>query len=298
MNANEFERARKFVRTAFGDIAYVERGSGPVALFIHGYPLNGYQWRDIIERLSDVRRCIALDMMGAGHTKTSEDQDVAYTAQARMVEAFLNTLKIDRIDLVGNDSGGAVSQIFATSVPERLRSLTLTNCEVHDNWPPPSLVWMVEAARAGTYKDRLKWLLDDLDRCRAAFGHVFEHPERLTDETLRIYLQPLVASDVHGRNTNRFIASIDKRLTVAIEDKLRRLHVPTLVLWGTADALFPVVWAYWLKNTIPGVREVIEVPRAKVWFPEERPEFVSQCLRAHWVGDNLGNGAEIDERPL
>ena len=70
MDASEYHRGRQFARTPFGDIAFVERGGGPVAVFVHGYPLNGYQWRDIIERLSDVRRCIALDLMGAGYTRT------------------------------------------------------------------------------------------------------------------------------------------------------------------------------------------------------------------------------------
>jgi pimeloyl-ACP methyl ester carboxylesterase len=108
-----------------------------VAVFLHGYPLNGYQWRDIIDRLSDMRRCVALDLMGAGHTRITPDQAVSYPAQARMIDAFLDALNIDRIDLVGNDSGSAVSQIFAARHAKRLRSLTLTNSVVHDYWPPP-----------------------------------------------------------------------------------------------------------------------------------------------------------------
>jgi alpha/beta hydrolase fold len=78
MDASEYHRRRRFARTPFGDIAFVERGSGPVAVFLHGYPLNGYQWRNIIERLSDARRCIALDLMGAGYTRTALDQAVSY----------------------------------------------------------------------------------------------------------------------------------------------------------------------------------------------------------------------------
>ena len=45
MDAAAFHDARRFVRTKFGKIAYVERGSGDVALFLHGFPLNGFQWR-------------------------------------------------------------------------------------------------------------------------------------------------------------------------------------------------------------------------------------------------------------
>ena len=46
-----------------GRIAYADRGVGPVALFIHGFPLNGYQWRGALDRLSDQRRCLAPDLM-------------------------------------------------------------------------------------------------------------------------------------------------------------------------------------------------------------------------------------------
>ena len=45
MKAAEFHQARKFADTTFGRIAYVEKGSGPVALFVHGFPLNGFAWR-------------------------------------------------------------------------------------------------------------------------------------------------------------------------------------------------------------------------------------------------------------
>lgn len=283
MDASEFERTRRYARTEFGEVAYVERGSGDVALFMHGYPLNGYQWREIIDRLADTRRCIALDMMGAGHTKVPLTQDLSYPAQARMVASFLDALGIETIDLVGNDSGSAVSQIFAARYPDRVRSLALTNSVVHNNWPPPASVWLVEAARAGTYKTRLKTLLGDLDQFRVGLAHVFEHPERLTDETLRTYYAPLVATDVDGLNLERFITSIGAGHTREIEALLQKLHVPTLIMWGTGDALFELKWAYWLKANIPGARKVVELPGAKVWFPEEYPDAVSDALRAHWA---------------
>jgi pimeloyl-ACP methyl ester carboxylesterase len=178
MDAIEYHQTRRFAKTPFGEIAYVERGSGPVALFLHGYPLNGYQWRDIIERLSDVRRCLAVDLMSAGYTKTALDQDISYPAQARMVAAFLDALKIERLE--------------------------------------------------------------------------------------------------------RFITSIETRHTVEIEPLLKELRVPTQIMWGTGDSIFPLKGAYWLKAAIPGAHEVIELPGAKVWFPEEYPEFVSETLREHW----------------
>jgi pimeloyl-ACP methyl ester carboxylesterase len=69
---------------------------------------------------------------------------------------------------------------------------------------------------------------------------------------------------------------------VTIEPLLRQLSVPTLVVWGTGDVFFPVKWAHWLRDTIPGVQKVVELEGAKLFFPEERPQPLIQALREHW----------------
>ena len=149
----DYDASRKYVETSYGKIAYVERGTGPVALFIHGALLNGYQWRYQLGTLGDVRRCIALDTMGMGHTEIKADQPLGMAEQAKMVAAFLDALKIDKVDLVGNDSGGGTAQIFAATNPDRIRSLTLTNCEVHtyheNNPMSAQLSTMVESGILG-----------------------------------------------------------------------------------------------------------------------------------------------------
>ena len=112
------------VDTASGRIAYVEHGSGPAALFVHGVLLNSHLWRHQLAALSDIRRCIAVDLLAHGDTEIAPDQDVSVTANAHMLAHFLDALSIDRVDLVGNDSGGGIAQIFAAHHPQRLRSLT------------------------------------------------------------------------------------------------------------------------------------------------------------------------------
>ena len=107
-----------------------------MALFVHGVLLNGHLWRHQLEGLCDIRRNIAVDLLAHGDTEIAPDQDVSVTANAKMLNEFLDALDIDRVDLVGNDSGGGIAQIFAALYPERLRSLTLTDCDAHDNWPP------------------------------------------------------------------------------------------------------------------------------------------------------------------
>ena len=85
----------KRVTTAFGDIGYVERGVGPAALFVHGVFLNNYLWRHMIDRLVDRRRCIALDLLAHGATGAAPEQELTFTAQAEMIEAFCGALRLD-----------------------------------------------------------------------------------------------------------------------------------------------------------------------------------------------------------
>src|SRR5215831_12670015 len=150
MDIASFHASRRYVTVKSGRIAFIERGQGPPALFVHGVPLNGYHWRHVIERVQHRRRCIAIDLMGLGYTEIGPSQDVSFTSQAHMIAEVLNQLKIEQVDMVGNDSGGAIAQIFAAHYPGRLTSLVLTNCDFHDGWPPPQVLPLIEYARKGT----------------------------------------------------------------------------------------------------------------------------------------------------
>src|SRR3979411_1362908 len=125
MTESKLSATRNSVQTTSGRISYTEQGTGPVALFVHGVLLNGHLWRHQLEDLCDIRRCIAVDLRAHGDTEITPDQDVSVTANAKMLAEFLDALNIGQVDLVGNDSGGGISQIFAALYPERVRSLTL-----------------------------------------------------------------------------------------------------------------------------------------------------------------------------
>jgi pimeloyl-ACP methyl ester carboxylesterase len=167
MEVTNAPATRHRVQTASGRIGYAEQGAGPVALFVHGVLLNGHLWRHQLMDLSDIRHCIAVDLLAHGDTEIASDQDVSVTANAKMLKEFLDALKIDQMDLVGNDSGGGIAQIFAALYPERIRSLTLTDCDTHDNWPPrpssPSWRWRPPAV----YVERLR----PCCRTRASIDH-------------------------------------------------------------------------------------------------------------------------------
>jgi pimeloyl-ACP methyl ester carboxylesterase len=273
---------KKSVATPFGDIAYAEQGQGRPALFVHGVFHNGHLWRHVVERLKDKRRCIAVDLMAHGDTRIAPDQDVSFAAQARMLEAFCASLNLAEVDLVANDSGSGIAQIFAARHPARVRSFAITNGDVHDNWPPPSFERTRQAATAGMLAPALARMLDDLEFARTTFAPGYEHPDKLSADTFKASLAPLLSSDQRTRDFMRFLAAMDCRDTVEIEPLLRRLEAPTLVVWGTGDGFFDVKWAYWLRDTIAGCHKVVEFTGAKLFFPEERPRELADAIRAHW----------------
>jgi 2-methylisocitrate lyase-like PEP mutase family enzyme/pimeloyl-ACP methyl ester carboxylesterase len=284
MNTNQPTTTKRTIQTPSGRIAYVEQGSGPVALFVHGVLLNGHLWRHQLAHLSDIRRCIALDLLAHGDTEIAADQDVSVTANAGMLEEFLDALSIDRVDLVGNDSGGGIAQIFAALHPERIRSLTLTDCDAHDNWPPEAFKPFLAMAADGGLSGTLNAMLLDkrVYRSAEALGPAYEHPERVTDESIEIYLRPLVSTEQRTRDLQRFLAAFDNRHTVAVEARLKTLKAPTLIVWGTDDVYFDEKWSRWLAETIPGTRRRVELEGARIFFPEERWTEFNRELRAHW----------------
>jgi len=285
MSGKEFFAGQRQVDTPSGSISYVERGSGPVALFVHGVLLNAYLWRHQLEQLGDIRRCIAVDLMAHGNTEISATQEVSVTANARMLVEFLDALKIDQVDLVGNDSGGGICQIFAALYPTRVRSLVLTDCDAHDNWPPEAFKGFVSMVAAGGLAGTLDAMLADKSVYRSpqALGLAYERPEDVSDDTIETYLRPHIRSPRRLHHLERFVNAFDCRHTVDIETALKSVQAPTLIAWGTDDIFFDLKWSHWLENTIPGSRRRVEFKGGRIFFPEERAREFNKEVRAHWM---------------
>jgi pimeloyl-ACP methyl ester carboxylesterase len=285
MDGNAPTLTLQHVDTPSGSIAYREQGRGPVALFVHGVLLNGHLWRHQLAKLSDLRRCIAVDLLAHGDTAIAPDQNVSVTANATMLAQFLDALGIDQVDLVGNDSGGGIAQIFAALYPQHVRSLTLTNCDTHDNWPPEAFKPFLAMAAAGGLPDALGGMLADkaVYRSPQALGPAYEHPERLSDASIEVYLRPFLRNEQRTRDLQRFLAAFDPSHTLAIEPQLKTLQAPTLIAWGTDDVFFDTRWSHWLAETIPGTRQRVELEGARIFFPEERWAQFNDLLRAHWL---------------
>jgi pimeloyl-ACP methyl ester carboxylesterase len=283
MTLDDFDAHRSLIRTASADISYVTFGDGPVALFVHGVGTNALLWRHVIERLAG-RRCIALDLPLHGHSPVRPDQDLSLGGLASVLAEFCDALQLTDIDLVANDTGGAVAQIFAARHPERLRTFTLTNCDTHDNVPPEAFLPTVELARAGELAPTAPALLADLAVARRViFASGYEDPEQPDLAVVDAFLRPVVGTVEQARQFERMLAALGPADLLAAEPALRELTVPTLVVWGTGDGFFELRWAYWLRDTIPGVTEVVELEGARLFFPDERAAELVPHLQRFWA---------------
>lgn len=101
------------------------------------------------KRRSSCRRCIAPDFLGLGYTEVAKGQSAAPDAQVEMLTALLDTREIGQVDLVANDSGGAIAQWLLVRYPQRVRTLLLTHCDGEIDCPPPALQPVFELARKG-----------------------------------------------------------------------------------------------------------------------------------------------------
>jgi pimeloyl-ACP methyl ester carboxylesterase len=277
--AQRFDREGRFAETAFGRIAYVERGKGPAVLFLHTFPLSSFQWRGAIDRLSTYRRCLAPDSMGLGHTEVAPGQNVAPAAQADMLAAFLDHLGVGEVDLVANGSGGAVAQLFVTKYPHRIRTLLLTNCDVETDSPPRALLPVIDLARAGIYADLWlePWLRHkEVARSPTGLGGMcYGDPARPTDAALDQYLGPLVASVDRKALVNRYALGLAPNPLQGIAPQLCGCTVPTRIVWGMSDTIFSPRNPEYLARILPRVTGIRRIQKAKLFFPEEYPDVIA-----------------------
>ena len=137
------------IAIAQGTIRYRDTGEGPPVVFVHGLLVDGTLWRKVTPLLEGDARCIAPDLpLGSHRVALGLDGGAATPAGiARLVGDLLAALDLDDVTLVGNDTGGVVSQLVALDHGERVGRLVLTNCDCFEVFPPTAFKPMVQAAK-------------------------------------------------------------------------------------------------------------------------------------------------------
>ena len=286
MDLNEFSSGYQMIDLPSGRLAYVDHGSGPPALFVHGVSMNSALWRGVIAELSRRHRCIAIDLPCHGRSPARPDRNCSLGRLAESAAELIDTLDAGPVHIVGNDTGGAVCQVLTAARPDLAATLTLTNCDTVGNIPPAAFERTVELARAGRLaKVATRWV-DNLDiaRSRSNIGAGYQNPNCLTDEVIHHYLDPVMGTHDRAVEFEYFLATAlrDDDLVPA-EQTLRSSKVPTLLVWGDDDVFFAPEWADHLAGVLPNARQPIYVHGARLFFVDERPDAFVPHVQQFWA---------------
>ncbi len=259
-------------------LAYFEAGSGAPIVFVHGLLVNANLWRKVVERLSPDFRCIALDLPLGSHTlPMPESADLAPPAVANLVADAIEALGLEDVTLVGNDSGGAISQMLVTTRPERIGRLVLTSCDYRDQFPPALFDYFKPAARIpGAFKVLFAPMRFRFARyLPIAFGWLVKRRIDLDAEDSYIYPAGVVSGV--GDDTKKFILGIDKADLNRAADRLGEFDKPALIAWSREDKLFKPAHAERLAEDLPNAR-IEWIEDARTFSMEDNPAQLAEAI--------------------
>jgi len=256
-------------------------GTGPAVVFLHGFPLTGQTWEPIVQRLRSRFTCYAPDLIGLGQSRSTADEDYTSQGQARAFRGMLSQLGVTSYALVGNDTGGWIARELALIDGTRVTRLVLTNTEIPYHRPPwiPMYQALAHVPGAGALL-RLFLKSRALRRSPLVFGGCFQDLQLIEGPFHARFVEPLLGSDARMQGALRFLRQMKfKRL-----DEFYRLHgelvMPTLFVWGANDPTFPVARARGMVEQFPNQAGFHEIPNAKLFCYEERPDEVTRWVEA------------------
>ena len=265
-----------------GPLRYREAGAGPPLVFVHGYLVDGRLWDPVIEVLAARFRCICVDWpLGAQRLAMKPDADLSPPGIAALISAFLAALDLDAVTIVGNDSGGAMAQVLATSHPQRIERLVLTNCDTHENFPPGIFKAMPAIARLPGGIELLSAPFRIPAVARAAYRPFAR--TQIPAELIASWLQPSLSDAAVRADLRKVTIGLDKRYTLAAAEKLRRFDRPVLLAWAPGDRYFPIQYAERLEAAIPDAR-LVEIADSKTFIPLDQPEALGGAI-AEFLSD-------------
>lgn len=263
-----------------GRLEGFRRGEGPAIVFAHGWLANANLWRRVVERLAERFTCVALDLpLGAHRTALAADADLSADGCGTLLADALDALALDEVTLVGNDSGGAYSQIAVSRRPDRVARLVLTSCETpYDEFPPVPFDGLPAAARDLEALGQLLSALEDPEvrKLPAAFGLLVKHP--LDPRASDSYALPCLRDAAILRDTAKAMSGASteavQRAGATLIEGWRR---PALLVWSAEDPVFPLEHARRYAAALPAA-ELVEIEDSYSFTPEDQPAALATAI--------------------
>lgn len=267
------------VRLSTSTVRFEERGSGPPLVFVHGLLVNGSLWREVTPLLEASARCIVPDWpLGSHEIPMDRDADRSAAGHSRLLGEFIEALDLEDATLVGNDSGGAIVQMLAAELPERVGRIVLTPCDCFEVFPPAMFKPLQLAAKVpGLLTVAAQPLrLRALQRAPFGYGWLAKRPipgDLLADWTAGFFANQGVRRDATG-----FLRTADPAQTLEAAARLAAFDKPALVAWAADDRFFAPDLGRRLAQVLPqGRLEVIE--DARTFVSLDQPARLAELIR-------------------
>ena len=278
-------RSEGQTQTGAATVHWQKDGRGPAIVFVHGFPLSGHTWNDVVHELSDRFTCYMPDLIGLGESSSTNDDDYSSQGQARALRGTLDALGVDFYALVGNDTGGWVARELALIDRKRVTQLVLTNTEIPRHRPPWIPAYQALAHVPG-FAHVLRRVLQfpRFLRSSMAFGGCYHDASRIEGELRERYIMPLLGPGPSLAGALRFL----RCMKFARLDEFDALHaeltMPALFIWGADDPTFPERLARPMAAQFPGIRGFHAIANARLFFYEEHPRLVAGLINGFLSG--------------
>jgi haloalkane dehalogenase len=273
----EFGKALEFFNSADGKLAYLDKGTGPIILLMHGVPTSSWLYRKVIPQLvKNGYRVIAPDMLGYGASDKPEGYEI-YSDEnmAKRTLALMDHLKIENWAQVFHDGGGLWTWHMLKQDPSRINHLFMLNTIVYeDGFKPPIRMKPGKIAglfaRMYTSKAGQKIVLDQ------TFKQGVNNGDVVTSEMLKGYRKPFMKSG-HGAIYYFFTQTCNQ--LEDFSELHKSLDIPTTVIWGKNDVM--LVWEN-IKDQVMAnfnlLEEDIHVVDGKHFIQEEQPGMITEII--------------------
>jgi pimeloyl-ACP methyl ester carboxylesterase len=257
-------------------VHYLDYGSGPPLVLLHGLGASTYSFRHNLPELARHFRVLALDLPGYGFSSRNVP-DMSITAQAHYLSGFLDHLGLQRVAIAGHSMGGSVAQRLAVMAPERVERLVLLASTTDEFMSRGAFASAVMAPFIPVF---VTAVLHNPQVREMWVRRAVHDPEYLTPEIRAAYSAP---GHIIGH-----VAAFQRLMIDRLRDQpldLSRIAAPALIVWGETDRVVSLSHGRRLEASIRGSRLVI-VPRAGHWVPEEQPEAVNGLIRDFLLGSH------------
>ncbi|MEL7503423.1 MAG: alpha/beta hydrolase [Cyanobacteria bacterium J06554_6] len=263
---------------------YVTQGSGPLMLFLHGFPEFWYSWRHQIRAFAQDYTVVALDLRG--YNDSEKPKDMAAYAMSALVEDVAGTIRAlgdGRCILVGHDWGGAIAWSVAYAHPEMLSRLIVMNLPHPAKFAeglrtPQQLLrsWYIGLFQLPLLPELLLQA-GDYAAIRAAFRAQAVNPNAFTDADLDAYAAAAAKPGALTAMLNYYRNLLPSG--GLLNRTWEKLDIPTLLIWGENDAALG-------KELTDGTEQYVSdltlryIPNCSHWVQQEQPELVNQYMQA------------------